>query len=318
MKRLVVVGLVLSLLLVGAPSLAAPLSGTFTDDDGNLHEPNIQAIAAIGVTLGCGGSNYCPDSSVRRDEMASFLARALELPLQDSGPFNDITGNEHAGAINAIAAAGISVGCAAGRYCPANPVRRDEMASFLARAFGHPASASPFTDTAGNAHEPDIGAIAVAGITLGCAADRYCPAGPVRRDEMASFLARGLDLEPVYVLLGMAEGLPLSCSKDGLICSGSFSVPPRPAYRVSEGFYQVGSATSGEQAELASASTRFELQVNGATQTLETVTVATESGSEKRFEGTISLAPGGHQVVGRWYWNGSLVQTTTLSVTVPG
>ena len=318
MKRLAVVGLVLSLLLVGTPSLAAPLSGTFTDDDGNVHEPNIQAIAVEGITLGCGGSQYCPAGTVRRDEMASFLARALDLPAQADGPFSDVVGNIHAGSINAIADAGFTLGCDVGRYCPANPVRRDEMASFLARAFGLAAAASPFTDTAGNVHEANIGAIAAEGITLGCAAGQFCPSGLVRRDEMASFLARGLELEPVYVLLGMARGLPLECSKDGLVCSGVFTVPNRPAYEVSEGIYLTVPSTPVEQSEFASPGTRFELLINGIAQQLSEETVETANGNEKRFNATVSLAPGTHTVVGRWFWNSGLVQTTSLSITVNG
>jgi len=93
MKRLAVIGLALSLLLVGAPSIAAPLSGTFTDDDGNAHEANIQAIAAAGITLGCGPGLYCPASIVRRDEMASFLARALGLAPVAPGPCTDPAGH---------------------------------------------------------------------------------------------------------------------------------------------------------------------------------------------------------------------------------
>ena len=318
MKRLAVVGLVVSLLLVGSPSQAAPLSGTFVDDDGNVHEPNIQAIAVEGITLGCGGDRYCPAGTVRRDEMASFLARALGLPAQSTGPFSDIAGNMHAGAINAIAAAGITLGCASGRYCPADSVRRDEMASFLARAFGLAAAPSPFTDTAGNTHEPNIGAIAAEGITLGCAAGQFCPSGQVRRDEMASFLARGLGLEPVYVLLGMANGLPLECSKDGLVCSGAFTVPHRAAYAVSEGIYLVMPASPAEESQFDSTTTRFELLVNGVAQPMEVQTTEQADRVEKLFESRITLAPGGHRLVGRWYWNGSLVQSTELVLTVAG
>ena len=314
MKRLVVLGVVLSMILVGTPSSAAPLSGTFSDDDGNVHEPNIQAIAAEGITLGCGSAAYCPGGIVRRDEMASFLARALDLPLQSSGPFSDVSGNIHAGAINAIAAAGITLGCDTDRYCPAASVRRDEMASFLARAFALAASPSPFSDTRGNTHEANIGAIAAEGITLGCADNRYCPADPVRRDEMASFLARALDLEPVYVLLGMAQGLPLNCTKDGLTCTGAFVVPNRPAYAVSEGFYQVLPFVGEEQLQFESS--RFEITVNGVAGSLDAVTVETDTSIEKRYEATIALSPGGHQVIGRWFWNGSLVQSTVLNLTV--
>lgn len=316
MKRLLALGVVLSLLAVGTPTLAAPLSGTFADDDGNVHEPNIQAIAAQGITVGCGGDNYCPAATVRRDEMASFLARALGLPPVGSGPFDDIGGNVHASAINAIAAAGITLGCADGRYCPADPVRRDQMASFLTRAFALTPAPSPFTDTAGSVHEADIGAIAAQGITLGCAANTYCPANPVRRDQMASFLARALDLEPVYVLLGMARGLPLECTKDGLVCTGTFTVPNRPAYRISEGIYQVLPYVGQEQVEFQSSSTRFELLVDNVPQVLQEVVSESTGRIEKRFEGVVGLTPGIHQVVARWWWDGSLTQTTVLTLTV--
>ncbi len=318
MKRLVVFGVILSLLLVGAPSLAAPLSGTFVDDDGNVHEHNIEAIALEGITLGCAADRYCPIAPVRRDEMASFLVRALDLSPLSSGPFTDIAGNPHLGAINAIAAAGITLGCAADRYCPTAPVRRDEMASFLARAFALTPEPSPFFDTAGNVHETNIGAIAAAGVTLGCSASQYCPERTVLRDQMASFLARALGLEPVYVLLGMARGLPLECTKDGLVCTGNFTVPNRPAYRVSEGFYNVLPFAGGEQVAFSAPTTRFDLIVNGAVQPLTSVTNAGTTSSERRFEGQISLAPGSHQLIGRWFWHGSLIQTTVLNLTVSG
>lgn len=316
MKRFVMIGLALSLLLVGTPSQAAPLSGTFSDDDGNVHEANIQAIAQEGVTLGCGGSSYCPSQSVRRDEMASFLARALELPPLGTGPFTDIAANPHAGAINAIAAAGITLGCDPTRYCPASAVQRDQMASFLARAFSLSPTPSPFTDTAGNVHAVNIGAIAAEGITLGCTPSRYCPADPVRRDQMASFLARALDLEPVYVLLGMARGLPLDCSKDGLVCRGNFTVPNRPAYRVSEGFYHVLPFDGNEQAELTSEQTRFTLSVDGTPVSLDTTSEEGSVSVERRWNGTVALAPGSRQLIGQWFWAGELVQTTVLNLTV--
>ncbi len=54
-------------------------SGTFIDDDGNAHEPFIEAIVAEGITGGCSpaGDRYCPDESVTRGQMATFLARGL-------------------------------------------------------------------------------------------------------------------------------------------------------------------------------------------------------------------------------------------------
>ena len=49
----------------------------FVDDDGHMFEAEIQAIAAVGVTLGCNppvNNHFCPDDMLLRDAMASFLA----------------------------------------------------------------------------------------------------------------------------------------------------------------------------------------------------------------------------------------------------
>lgn len=58
----------------------------FTDDNGNIHEPSINRIAAAGVTKGCDpptNAHYCPSQRVTRGQMASFLGRALDLaPIQ--------------------------------------------------------------------------------------------------------------------------------------------------------------------------------------------------------------------------------------------
>jgi hypothetical protein len=44
----------------------------------------IEALAASGITGGCGNGNYCPDNAVTRGQMAVFLAKALGLQFPDS------------------------------------------------------------------------------------------------------------------------------------------------------------------------------------------------------------------------------------------
>ena len=58
----------------------APAFATFNDVPTN-HPffQFIQALAASGITSGCGGENYCPDAAVTRGQMAVFLAKALGL-----------------------------------------------------------------------------------------------------------------------------------------------------------------------------------------------------------------------------------------------
>lgn len=123
--------------LARALSLPDATQDWFTDDDGNTHEDNINKIAEAGVTLGIGNGLYDPDGFVTRAQMASFLARALELPDSVTDWFTDDDGDTHEDNINKIADDGITLGCDdQGNYCPRDNVRRDQMASFIGRALG--------------------------------------------------------------------------------------------------------------------------------------------------------------------------------------
>jgi hypothetical protein len=58
----------------------APTVATFGDvPTGHPQFQFIEALEASGITVGCGGGNYCPDSSLTRGQMAVFLAKALGL-----------------------------------------------------------------------------------------------------------------------------------------------------------------------------------------------------------------------------------------------
>lgn len=120
-----------------ARALELPSSSTnwFSDDEGNPHEANINRIATAGVTLGCGASAYCPGSSVSREQMASFLARALSLPAASVDYFSDDNASPHEADINRLAQSGVTLGCGPSVYCPSAPITRDQMAAFLYRAF---------------------------------------------------------------------------------------------------------------------------------------------------------------------------------------
>jgi hypothetical protein len=39
----------------------------------------VEALVASGITVGCGGGNYCPDAPLTRRQMAVFLSKALGL-----------------------------------------------------------------------------------------------------------------------------------------------------------------------------------------------------------------------------------------------
>jgi len=100
----------------------------------------IEALAAEGITGGCGGGNYCPQSPVRRDQMAVFLLKAEHgpnyTPPACNGDFPDVTcPSIFADWIEQLAAEGITGGCGNGNYCPQNPNTRGQMAVFLVKTF---------------------------------------------------------------------------------------------------------------------------------------------------------------------------------------
>lgn len=199
-----------SVLIGVGPAAAVAPGGTFVDDDGNVHEGYIEAIAAAGITKGCNApinNRYCPGNAVTRGQMAAFLVRALRLTSTGGRDwFKDDNGSVFEGDINRLAAAGISKGCnppANDRFCPTETLSRGEMAAFLARAYHlENPGGNRFTDDDGSVFEDAIEAIAAAGISVGCnppTNTKYCPSSPVRRDAMASLIGRAEGLRPITV-----------------------------------------------------------------------------------------------------------------------
>lgn len=56
----------------------------FRDDDGSVHERDINAIAELGIVVGTGGRRFRPGAVVRRDQMAAMLVRLIQTRI-DSG-----------------------------------------------------------------------------------------------------------------------------------------------------------------------------------------------------------------------------------------
>ena len=167
----------------------------------------IDAIAEAGITIGCAPELFCPGDAVSRAQMAAFLLRALSgdgytPPAATGTLFSDVPPSHWAvDWIERLAAIGITTGCGAGLYCPERAVSRAEMAIFLLRAlYGSdyvPAAAtgSLFLDVP-LLHWAAawIEQLAAVGITSGCGGGNFCPDEPVTRAQMATFLARALEL----------------------------------------------------------------------------------------------------------------------------
>ena len=101
----------------------------------------IEELYHEGITGGCGGGNYCPNSPVRRDQMAAFLLKAEHgsayVPPVCGGLFPDVAcPSLFADWIEQLFHESITGGCGSGNYCPSSPNTRGQMAVFLVKTFG--------------------------------------------------------------------------------------------------------------------------------------------------------------------------------------
>jgi PKD repeat protein/sugar lactone lactonase YvrE len=113
----------------------------YFDDVPTPHElfRYVQRLYEEGITMGCSETNYCPDGTVNRAQMAAFIIRALygeDFGYGTTPYFNDIPDAHWAFSyIQRLSEDGISSGYEDGAYRPAIEVNRAQMAAYLARAF---------------------------------------------------------------------------------------------------------------------------------------------------------------------------------------
>ena len=125
-----------------------------------------------------------PLNAITRGELARLMADVLDLPPATADYYDDDTASPYQDDINRLAEAEVTIGCSETAFCPDAFATRAELATFVARALGLPASSRDyFSDDEGILHEADINSLAEAGITDGCAPTRYCPNDTVTRVE---------------------------------------------------------------------------------------------------------------------------------------
>lgn len=195
------------------PCLGDPPPAPFSDRASipEVHVLNVDCAASNGITRGQAGGQFNPGGVVSRGMMASFIARTLvaggyELPAPADQGFTDIEGSVHKDAINQLAALDITLGVTSDRYVPDEPVRRDQMASFMVRAAefayeddeldGNTTMPFPFTDVPeGNVHRANIHAAEeLIGVAQGRTDTLYAPEQSTTRAQMATFVIRLLDV----------------------------------------------------------------------------------------------------------------------------
>lgn len=205
---------------VSCPVAASPEAFADRDDIPAPHVASVDCAAFFEIALGFADHTYRPTLSVRRDQMASFIARTLDAadvtlpPAGDAPDFADVAADSpHREAIRRLAAAGIVLGGPHEHddeeYGPELATRRDQMTSFVIRAgeyaYGEvfESSVARFPDVSKeNVHFAHINFAAEHQAVLGFDAslfddgphfdEPFHPRLPTRRDQMATFVVRFL------------------------------------------------------------------------------------------------------------------------------
>lgn len=199
MKKAISIVMALVLLFPLLPSLNSKVHAA-DDVTGITLEKEIRAVIAAGVMNGYEDGTYKPANSVTREEFATFLARALELP---AGPaiFKDVAPSAKlAPYINAAAAAGIVNGGSNGNFSPKLTITRKDMALMISNALNYLKKEAVYVepdftdiDTLSSAHRIAIGKSVKLGIISGYGDGRFGPEDNARRDQAAAFIYRLLE-----------------------------------------------------------------------------------------------------------------------------
>ncbi len=107
--------------LARAFDLQSGAEAGFADVSGGVHAPQINALAASGITVGCDVGpprRYCPDEFVSRGQMASFLKRARTAFM---GPCPDAESQEATGGGDGGSGGGSGTSTGSGGSGPAGP-----------------------------------------------------------------------------------------------------------------------------------------------------------------------------------------------------
>jgi len=130
----------------GSSFVPPSCTGLFTDVacPGGFAVDWIEQLSLEGITGGCGGTNFCPNNPVRRDQMAVFLLKASEgssyVPPTATGTiFTDVPASAFAADwIEDLYSKNVTGGCLTNplRYCPLNTNNRQQMAVFITKTFG--------------------------------------------------------------------------------------------------------------------------------------------------------------------------------------
>jgi hypothetical protein len=173
----------------------------------HAHRAAVDCVTAHGIASGRRDGTYDPAGTVRRGELASFLVRTLaaaDVALPDPGEvgdhFDDDDGHAHEDSLDVLAEIGV-VDRSDRRIRPGLVVTRAGMVVWTYDALVYAGAVNPgreigdhCSDDEGRAGQGAANHLADRGVLTGVGDGTCRPGDALRRDQLATLLARGLDL----------------------------------------------------------------------------------------------------------------------------
>ncbi|HUK11797.1 MAG TPA: PQQ-binding-like beta-propeller repeat protein [Thermoanaerobaculaceae bacterium] len=192
---------------------AYTVSGGFSDvPASDSRHTWVDLVGRHGISAGCGGGDFCPDTPATRAQMAVQLLEAehggcFAPPPATGTLFTDVPADAFAAAwIEQLHREGITAGCGGSQFCPGSLTTRAQSAIFVLRAehgsaYQPPPASGFFADVPVGAFAADwIEQLHAEGITSGCGTDGqghplFCPDDALPRWQAAVFLSHAFHLE---------------------------------------------------------------------------------------------------------------------------
>ena len=199
MKRIISLLLVLGLCM-GLLCLPVTAETSFTDvaPGAYYYDPVVWAVDE-NITTGTTATTFSPDATCTRNQVVTFLWRAMGSPEPSGGsnPFVDVkSGDYFYKAVLWAVEKGITNGVDATHFGPENSCTRAQVATFLWRTLGSKAPAStkhPFTDIDSKQYYYNAVLWAVENnVTNGMTATTFAPDATCTRGQIVTFLYRAI------------------------------------------------------------------------------------------------------------------------------
>ena len=185
-------GLVLCLaassLLVSAPAGAVAGYGDVAED--RYYTEPVQWSVDNDITY-FSGNCFGPDAPVSRGETAVYFWNMEGQPSAVVHSFSDIGVQAQNDAVSWMAAAGITTGTSPTTFSPDETLTRAQLAAFLHRLAGQPATgAHSFVDVVNGWQHAPVSWLATSGITTGTSPTTFSPDETLTRADLVTFLYR--------------------------------------------------------------------------------------------------------------------------------